>query len=74
MIFNLAIAGDNDGNDAAAVETITQKQADELRDLIEANGKDRAAFLKWAKVAHLEDVPAANYAACVKAIEFKAKS
>lgn len=74
MIFNLVVGEDNDGNDASAVEKITQKQADELRDLIEANGKDRAAFLKWAKVTHLEDVPATNYEACVKAIEFKAKS
>jgi hypothetical protein len=74
MIFNLVIGEDHDGNDAAAsVEKITQKQADDLNDLIEVNEKDRAAFLKWAKVDRMEDVPAANYDACVRAIEFKAK-
>jgi hypothetical protein len=74
MIFNLVIGEDNDGNDASVgAEKITQKQADNLTDLIEVNEKDRAAFLKWAKVGRMEDVPAANYEACVRAIEFKAR-
>jgi hypothetical protein len=72
-LLNLTSRGeDDDGKSAAGAATITQKQADDLNDLLEANGKDRKAFLKWAKVERLEEIPAANYDACVKAIEFKA--
>jgi hypothetical protein len=40
--------------------------------LIEANGKDRAAFLKWAKVERIEDIAAAVYHACVMRDQYKA--
>lgn len=83
MIFNIAVSDhdDDDGNAAGGkgtfaggAELLTQKQADYLRDLLEANGKDRAAFLRWAKVGRIEDIAAAVYDSCVKAIEFKAPS
>lgn len=72
QMLGLAAAADDDGKSAEGAATVTQKQADDMNDLIEANAKDRKAFLKWAKVERLEDIPAANYDACVKAIEFKA--
>ncbi len=73
MIFNLVIGEDNDGNDAGeAIPRVTQEQADYLRDLIEANGKDRAAFLKWAKAERVEDIRADYYDSCVTAITAKA--
>ena len=72
QMLGLAATADDDGKSAEGAATITQKQADDLNDLIEANGKDRKAFLKWAKVERLEEIPAANFDACVKAIEFKA--
>jgi hypothetical protein len=72
QMLGLAAAADDDGKAGANVETITQKQADNLTDLIEAHGKNRAQFLKWAKVERFEDIPATAYDACVKAIEYKA--
>jgi len=72
QMLGLAAAADDDGKAGGSVETVTQQQADDLSDLIEAHGKNRAQFLKWAKVERFEDIPAAAYDACVKAIEYKA--
>jgi len=72
QMLGLAAAADDDGKAAAGVEKITQKQTDDLNDLLEANGKDRKAFLKWAKVDRVEDIPAANYESCISAINYKA--
>jgi hypothetical protein len=72
QMLGLAAAADDDGKTAVGVDLVTQKQADDLRDLIELHGKDRAAFLKWAKVEQIEQIAAAAYDSCVKAIEFKA--
>lgn len=72
QMLGLAAANDDDGKIAAGKPTITEDQADKLMDLIEANGKDRAKFLKWAKVETLADIPADQYEACVNAANFKA--
>jgi hypothetical protein len=71
--LGLAASNDDDGKAAsiAGVNTITQEQADELRDLIEANGKNRAQFLKWAKVERIEDIRTDHYQSCVNAITAK---
>jgi hypothetical protein len=69
--LGLAAANDDDGKNVATGDCITQEQADRLRELIEANGKKIAKFLEWAKVERLEDIPAANYQACVDAANFK---
>jgi hypothetical protein len=77
MIFNIAVSDkDDDGNAAAAtsaIPLITQQQADGLGDLIEANGKNRTQFLKWAKVERLEDIRSDYYESCVNAIKAPAK-
>lgn len=72
QMLGLASAADDDGKAASGVALVTQKQADDLNDLLEVHGKDRKAFLKWAKVERMEEIAAANYETCVKAIEFKA--
>jgi hypothetical protein len=69
QMLGLAASNDDDGKSAADTEKVTQKQADDLRDLIEANGKKTAQFLKWAKVEQIEDIPAAYYDSCVAAIK-----
>lgn len=69
--LGLAAADDDDGNKSTDVEYITQEQADALRELIDANGKDRAKFLRWAKVEKIEDIPAGYYESCVQAITAK---
>jgi hypothetical protein len=58
QMLGLAAAGDDDGRAGGNVATITQAQADNLGDLIESKGADRKAFLKWAKVERMEDIPA----------------
>jgi hypothetical protein len=74
MIFNLVIGGDDDGNAASRdTKLITQKQADDLNDLIEAKGANTVAFLKWVRnryptVEHLEDIPSDYFEACVNAV------
>ncbi len=74
MIFNIAVGerADDDGNAASASKTngcITQEQADSLRDLLEASGAPRAPFLKWAKVARVEDIQAKYFDSCINAIK-----
>ncbi|MFA6984598.1 MAG: ERF family protein [Arenimonas sp.] len=71
QMLGLAAAADDDGKAAANVAAITQKQADDLRDIIDAKGKDRKAFLKWAKVDRIEDIPADCYEACVNAANYE---
>lgn len=70
--LGLAASDDDDGKTSEPVDTVTQKQADDLADLIEVHGKNRSQFLKWAKVERFEDIPAAAYESCVRAIEYKA--
>ena len=57
MWFNIVeVAEDNDGNGAR--KSISQKQADELNDLLtEIGGDEKARFLRWAGVAKVADVP-----------------
>lgn len=70
MIFNIAVGDDDDGNAAGGdIKRITQKQADDLIDLLEASGKDRGQFLRWARVDRIEDIPADYYDSCVQAIK-----
>lgn len=70
--LGLAAAADDDGKAGGIGEAITQDQADTLRELLEANGKDRAKFLRWAKVERIEDIPAATFQACMDAAYYKA--
>ncbi len=63
---------DDDNGDAAVGGRkgfITQEQADSLRDLLEASGAPRAPFLKWAKVARVEDIQAKYFDSCINAIK-----
>jgi hypothetical protein len=70
MIFNIAVSDrDDDGNGAGGkLKVITQDQADQIRELLEENGKDRVKFLKWAGVEHIEDIRADYFDSCVAAI------
>jgi hypothetical protein len=71
QMLGLAAADDDDGKSGAGKPLITQEQADELRELIEANGKDRAKFLKWAKVDRIEDIAADYLQSCIDAVKAK---
>jgi hypothetical protein len=69
MFFNIIEVGeDNDGNGATA-KPITQKQADELNDLLtEIGGDEKARFLRWAGVEKLADVSAAKFETGMKVL------
>lgn len=71
-MLGLAASNDDDGKSAAGKPTITQEQADTLRDVLEANGKDIAKFRKWAKVEKIEDITTDAYQACLDAANYKA--
>lgn len=69
--LGIAVSNDDDGKGSEdVIDKITQAQADTLRDLIEAHGKNRTAFLKWARVERIEDIAAPAYDSCVQAIEY----
>jgi len=46
------------------VEKLSEEQQAQLQDLIDANGRDRAKFLQWAKVESLSDIPASWFEKC----------
>lgn len=76
--LGLAAAHDDDGRASeqrAEAESyvpppgsITQEQADNIRDALEAKGASSKAFLQWAKRDRIEGIPADHYDACIAAI------
>jgi hypothetical protein len=84
--LGLAAAADDDGRTSeqkAEPEaytpppgSITQEQADAIRDALDAKGASRTAFLQWASQKQIlptgrkliEDIPAEHYATCIDAI------
>lgn len=71
-MLGLAASNDDDGKASAGKPTITAEQAAELRKILQANNKDEAKFLKWAKADRIEDIPADQHDACVSAANYKA--
>jgi hypothetical protein len=73
QMLGLAAAHDDDGKAAAGKLLVTQEQADQLRELMEAHGKDTKKFLKWVnqacKADRIEDIPAEFFQSCVDAIQ-----
>lgn len=67
--LGLAASNDDDGKTAEAPATITQEQADDIREALEVNGKSAATFLKWAKVERVEDLRADFYESALTAIK-----
>jgi hypothetical protein len=62
---------DDDGQKGGGAETITQEQADDLRDLMESVGANTAIFLKYYAIAAIEDLPAAKHSHAVAKLEAK---
>ena len=73
LIFNVAIGDDDDGNGATQLERINAKQLADLIAKIEEVGAKKDQFLKFLKLNRLEDLPAVNYNAAIRALEDKAK-
>jgi len=75
QMLGLAADTDDDGKAAGKIDeapaapgSITEQQADNLRDLLESKGAGLSAFLNWAKQKRLCDIPAEQYDACVAGI------
>lgn len=76
--LGLAAAHDDDGHASQAQAesesyapppgSISQDQADQLRDALEEKGASPKAFLAWAKQKRIEDIPAEHFASCINAI------
>lgn len=78
--LGLAASEDDDGakseaptkttapNVAPPPGSVTQAQADDLRDAVDEKGASRSAFLQWAKQKRFEDIPAEHFDACIEAI------
>lgn len=75
QMLGLAAAADDDGKGAGADSSppppgsISQEQVDNIRDLLESKGASVAAFLNWAKLKRVEEMPAERYDECVKGIQ-----
>ena len=78
MIFNLSTGEDTDGNAPAEPDakqsppppgSITQDQADEIRELLESLNVKRPAFLQWIGQKRIENVPAERFADCIEKIK-----
>lgn len=71
----IPLAGVPDADETTPEETvlakITDKQASDMEALIEEVGADRQGFVDWLKIDTLANLPAADYARAVKALERK---
>lgn len=68
-IFNIAVGEeDKDGNDPTPPQTITEDQIGELIALMDSVGCPQEAFLKWAGMSRLSDIPAKEFGKAVNAI------
>lgn len=88
MVFNIVIARkeDDDGNAAGAAPwssnvappapgAISHEQAGQIYDDLNSRVVSRVAFLQWAHVARIEDIPAERFESCIAAIgNFKKKA
>ena len=76
QMLGLAAAADDDGKagGAAVDETppapgsVTERQADNIRELLESKGVSLAAFLNWAKQKRICDIPSDQYDGCIAGI------
>lgn len=81
QMLGLAAAADDDGKAARSDASpplegsISQDEADQLRELLDEKGASRAAFVGWAKQKSLlmtdriDDIPAQHFKTCVEAIK-----
>ncbi len=68
-------AVDDDGESAMRpVETITQDQADKLREELEATGSNVSGFLSFFKIDKIEALPATRHGEAARMIEAKRKA
>ena len=73
LIFNIAIGDDDDGNAATQLERIDESQLADLKALIEEVKANTTAFLKFFKIAKLEELGKPAFPDAVRMLEAKRK-
>lgn len=63
--------GENDESRVEHTRTVSEEQVDELEALIDEVSADRGKFLRYLKIASLEELPAKSFAAAKSALESK---
>ena len=71
--LGLAASNDDDGAAANIGERISEKQAADLIDMLEAKNADRTKFLRWIQkacpsVETINDIPLTYYKSCIDAV------
>lgn len=70
MLLNIVREGeDNDGAGADDGGTITPEQADEIFSLVQRTNTDQTKFLDWLGINAIDQIPAADYARAVNALQ-----
>lgn len=61
QMLGIAAADDDDGKAGGAGASVTDEQADTIRDLVIKSKMEIVAFLKWAKAPSIADITAADF-------------
>lgn len=69
--LGLAATNDDDAKQASMGATISDEQAMELRDLLEATDSDQQKFLAYVRADHLKDIQADKFAGLVAMLKRK---
>jgi hypothetical protein len=69
--LGLAASNDDDGRAASNSDVITEKQADDLRDLMESVGADKTRFLNFFKVEKIDHLPVKRFQEAVTMLNAK---
>lgn len=64
---------DDDAKRAASGETITEEQAEQIKEAIDRTGAELGRFCEYYKLQKLTDLPASKFDSAMKAIEASAK-
>lgn len=71
QMLGLAAADDDDGHAARQAGPISDEQVQEINLLLTATKSNTDAFLKWAGVKTVADIPAAKYRDCIALLNAK---
>jgi hypothetical protein len=72
--LNIVCSDDVDDDGAGLCEQISEKQAEQINELLMATNSDTARFLKWAGVPSIYDLSIAKYREAVVMLEAKPKA
>lgn len=72
MIFNIATTDDDDGNAASRpAPVISEHQLRDLQSLIADVNQDHTAFIRWAQIDHISEMPASLFDEAMRKLNVK---